>query len=1425
MSSVPQIQVPGWVALLRRPPALFVLVGLVVLGLLIYFKVDPGAIATGVIVFAVAGAVFYAGIAFTKRRDRKDVNSTLEGMGDAIVAQDNTPQARERVSKLRAKWDRIFKNIRPEYLKKKPILLVVGESKSGKSCLLDRSGLELESDNREERDWEEGTENVDPWLFPEGLVLDTAGEMVASQAGGARVDWPVLIGLIKKLRPRNPISGVVLAVPHWRLTASSDADRARQANSFQREFQRLVQGFGVRFPVTVVVTMSDLIDGYSEFARLQNAVHQSDSYTMLGWPQYELPNEFGARDAVAEAITGISDRLEAQVLHDICHPDGPTLEGREALEIWNFPKNLKESGQRLAEYLRIVFKEKESERLANAPFFRGLFFGSALQTIRREEPRRKEPERPASTPFHVRDLISVRLFGESGLVTTSGRAEAAIRYRRLVGIGVPLGCAVVSAAIAWVAADLAGRVTNQLTAFRQLAWAVNKDARPRIAADDSKAAGIDAHLNWIVLPENEGTAHPAEPRALAEVFKDAAGYKIDSLPWHLRWYSGFASRYEERARKAAVKAWEILVAEKLVHSALAAINRPGAPYCSDGGWALEQKDGNGGVGINPELARLDRALVGTLDLLAATQAGSQKTDATVDTSKPALLQLRLPAATAGGVAPSPTAQPTSLKPLYDAIVPTNPALDDGVEDLLQIPSGWRPSDSGSVAAGATMLAISREQNLEDRLATAIDPVLKAATRHGEWTKPADSTKASERWASVIADVWDGCLKEKWTDPGARLAAVAGYVDGLSGKDPVIGLLSRARKDGQSARTPEDLLQLATELKDLRALKDQAGIDLQSDGDKLVALINTLKNDKQRYTQGGLKARFDPQLGPVRGGAPEEAQTRRDGYLRPLFEEINKALALYLGNPESGFAKTGAPTLAPNPRSGALLPISNVSGTTSIQASKDNIQADLDFLEKKQGAFSVTSQEGKQVAAAVDRLKAAIVKVKGDAGAYKILDLAVLEKPADNLTGWLSDILGWTSTHPSSDPNVAEAVSTALANERAAINALLGPSGATSAQPATPMPEKVKVARQAIVDALQALRGSESTVDIERFTRRLAGEFLRPARDTASKDSSSTASKVEAAIQQLGDLPSQEERNYWDRFWREILGRSLLVRDAAVATFDVKKGEACGRFPLARDGQEELTFADLTALAGGPGIDVAAAVQGSANANELTKLIESKSLADVLASLKASPPASAGSDACTTSALRLSDLRPGAELALDCKVTIAVDYGVLPQGVRGEPTEVPKDWELADAASKTRLSHNAPLVTISGLGGDEIVTVGSESRDYPTSLSGRSQLTPATISFAPEIVPGRTPRQQIQLGSTWPALRLATLLRPLPHKSELTADGDGYWGTLAVTDDGDVVVFVRVEAAWVGSKPAPEDRKPINLNDWLRAAANAFGKHR
>lgn len=1395
MSSIPQLPVPGWVALLRKPPALFLLVGIVVVALLIYFQVDKGAIATGVIVFAVAAAVFYAGIAFTRRKERRDVDAAIGGMTDSIVAQDNTPQARERVSKLRAKWDSWFRDakIRPEYLKSKPILMIVGESKSGKSCLLDRCGLELESDNRQERDWEAGTENVDPWFFPEGLVFDTAGEMVVQETGGARVDWPVLVGLIKKLRPRNPVSGVVLAVPVWRLLSADEASRARQASLFQREFQRLVQGFGVRFPVSVVVTMADLIDGYADFAKLQNVTHQGDSYTMLGWPQYELPNEFGARDAVVESVAGIGARVEAQVLHDVCNPDSPPLQGREALEIWNFPKSIREVGKRLTEYLRIVFKEKESERLANAPFFRGLFFGSALQTIRREEPRRKEPERPASEPFHVRDLLSIRLFGEAGLVTTSGRAEAAIRYRRMLGIGVPLGVAAVSAAVALVALSLAQRVSTGVDAYRKLAWAVN-----RYGADQKGLPRVQPlKTDWL----EEGVAKPAECAELDEALTNARKFDVE-LPVWLSWYS-WAVRDKKIEAKAAVdRAWEILVAQRLLNGSAEQL-RDGKsryrtlPFETDGG-------------VNPELVTLDRQLVATLAWLAplAESTAHQATDATpsVSPSEEYNLQLRSSAKTPAGDA----AETKSLRCVFDAIrTEADEQPDDDVIDrLLEIPDGWAAAETSQIQTLRTLLATERSLALVDRVRTEIAPILDAVDAHLQW-RPNPDKDAREMWTGVATKVWDACLLvDRTKDPAARLRAVAGYLDGLSGdaNDKIVGMLMTVTGSGEGdAKRAYDA---ATKLAEIAKLHERhgGGADVVALGTKLATFAETISDPrKSKYERGKLGTLLAGRFALSAREAPdkpsEDLRKRAEDlqrYLQPLVDDADDAIRAFLGGSVRAISESSGTTPSPEWRDGIFLPLRDI-GTVVSGAEIAAIQADKSEVERWRGALSRSAREfaswEQAAVAALGFLDTPLNKIASSAKDWKVLDLGRIE-PVPDATTWIAAILGHGKK------TVAD-VKDELAKQATALSVCRRDSAVAE----KPLPAADE-SRKAIQDALDKLVATQQPTSPD-LVQRVSWDLGHQAKaDPTFGD----------ALRGLSYLPA-DERAYWERFWRELLVCSVVARQFAADKFEERLASASQKFPISPLASAELSARELSELGSADeSVLPTGLTLDAARIVAVRKAVVGKRLDQIHGEVTEAPQkdSEAGHVDSVLAALRIPSGQPNANGGSSLVLSVQMD-GEPGPGAPEEAADGAWAGKWADVVSDVTGDHGIVRLT-SGASAHQL---GGRIKGFEWSgtIAPAGSTDRVALTFA-ECKIGSKEREELPLGTNWPILRLVRAMMPLKNgATEFTVDKEGgYWGVLSITRSPaesleSIVVLVRIEMAWVD--PSGK-RTPVDINAWLKA---------
>ena len=1438
MPETPKFSPAALLALLLSPVVLVFVVLATIAGALWYFKIaSPGAIAAGVIVLVLAAALFFGGVYLAKRRDKRAVEATIAGMTDSISAQDNSPQARERVAKLRAKWERLFKNVRPDYVKAKPILMIVGESKSGKSVLLDRSGLELESGNRQERDWEEGTENVDPWFFPDGLVLDTAGEMVAPTAGSARIDWPELVKLIKTLRPRNPVSGVILAVPVWRLLSDDESERIKQANLFQREFQRLVQLFGVRFPVSVVVTMADLIDGYSEFALRQSAARTGDKYTILGWPQYQLADEFGGRDVMAESVSGVTSRIEAQVLYDTCNPETTAVEGVEALEIWCFPKHIRTIGQRLADYLKLVFKEKQSERVANAPFFRGVFFGSAMQSIRRGEPRRKEPERPRSEPFNIRDLLAIRLFGEAGLVTTSPRAEAAARTRRLVGVAVPLGVAAISAAIALIAFDLAGRVSQQKEALQAIAARLETDATtPWISAATTGGVKVDDTLAG----------------KLAQDFSAARGFKVADLPPWLGWYRGFALKRGEAATAATDRAWTKLIAMPLLEAAARedawlSGQRDGLEFAYRSR-ELEKKRSNGAPELNADLLELDQDLVAALGIVGL---------------KSESLRLRSGAAN--------TTFSPSLAPITRALMGKVPQ-SVGAGDLLAPSEGWvPPTRAGELTRSIDVL---RARFLAEKIKGTLDDLVLAADTHAAWRarKVQFSQAGSGRaefddddddshvgrsdtdqltWDSVKHDVWD-TLDELGASPSNTLATVAGWVGAENSLATVTdlfppkhdraapGAADDAKKAAASNDAPTEV-DLRQRIADLDALYQARGDGYPETIDAVIARIMAVRGSE--YAPGALSetvaldlkqlwldskpvgtARASDRVPPRDGDEDlqaddddpddaNEAEERRFVSLRryatPATREFHRAVAGFLSSKVGSATMEQASSLTRG--TGVRAPVSDFSTFNAIKR-KDDLARDLQGLTKWHDGQSVDRK--KEFAGSFNGAKDRLTQLSND------VQSSLAASPIVATSGF--------------EPGAAateQFVAAVLQRGAETVGEIAGEIAAQRARIDGKSDQAINAARDSAVDA--AKRGNHA--ELSDAVRVLSASFAQGsatratvAQRLAQLDSRNEfGGKVARGIAAISNLPAEEQR-YWNIFWRDLLIETAKFRDDEQSRADVFVAQKAEGFPLTLAGTTVVSPGDVLQLA-----RVGAASRPTDAIEVASVNRPTASLVDLWNHRRVPKDRTSTQD----TAIKIAELLAKSDgvlvpeaVALRLSMRATGDWELLSK--LGAVAEFAPNRVEADSANRIAQQLLLERAASAGVEGVSCTVTRDfdpavETRfDWPlVGAADRDGAVPSGMSVtfaAGELGSGRQPRATLPLdGGAWSALRLARELSPIALGAQaLTKHGDFAWGAIRVVDlvegadrERELYVALGLKLEWVLKDGTT---KPVDLTGWLRA---------
>ena len=329
-----------------------------------------------------------------------------------------------------------------------PWYMIIGEPGAGKTEAIRHSGVGFPPGMQDELQGVGGTINMNWWFTNQAVILDTAGRLMFEEVEpGTTNEWREFLGLLKKYRPNCPVNGIFLTLPADSLIRDEPAEIQRKAGRIARQMEVIQKQFDLRFPVFVLITKCDLLNGFREF--FDGLDDPAAANQMIGWSNPD-PLDAPFRPEVVDAhletsLAKLRRRRLALLADPVARAGAQSSRLDETDRLFALPQSLALVAPRLRRYLEIIFTVGEWS--AKPLFLRGIYFtsslreGSALDQELAEAigvPVDNLPEGRAwereETRF-LRDVFLEKAFKERGLVTRASNTKRLLRRRQFAVFG------------------------------------------------------------------------------------------------------------------------------------------------------------------------------------------------------------------------------------------------------------------------------------------------------------------------------------------------------------------------------------------------------------------------------------------------------------------------------------------------------------------------------------------------------------------------------------------------------------------------------------------------------------------------------------------------------------------------------------------------------------------------------------------------------------------------------------------------------------------------------------------------------------------------------------------------------------------------------------------------------------------------------
>lgn len=248
-----------------------------------------------------------------------------------------------------------------------PWFFITGPAGGGKSSLLQSSGLDfqvLPSQRAAQQHIIRPTAGTEFRVTDEAVWVDTAGRYQTE--GPERDEWAALVETVKRHRRLRPLDGLVIAVDMGAVLAWNETQIEQQAKVLRARLEEAVLRAGANFPVYLVFTHADALEGFHEFFASFRGPERAQVWGTT-FPLAQAQNSQALFDAEFDHLYGRLLRRRTIQLETTNRPP-------EQLRVFKFPGRFRRARQRVGQFVTALFRPNP---FSDSPLLRGVYFTSS----------------------------------------------------------------------------------------------------------------------------------------------------------------------------------------------------------------------------------------------------------------------------------------------------------------------------------------------------------------------------------------------------------------------------------------------------------------------------------------------------------------------------------------------------------------------------------------------------------------------------------------------------------------------------------------------------------------------------------------------------------------------------------------------------------------------------------------------------------------------------------------------------------------------------------------------------------------------------------------------------------------------------------------------------------------------------------------